>query len=186
MKMMTKKIIKILLIGFVTTLFSFSQVLADSETDQAKASANRIKSELKTLKRLARKSKIRTALANFSTRNKSLDDSDSDGLPDVIENALGSSSCDSDSDDDGISDDDEGHSGSNPDDSSSGEVEIKGNISAISETTVTVDGKTFTVNSNTQYEDGASLSAYHVGDRVEVSGKIISGVLTLKKIKIED
>lgn len=183
---MIKKIIKFVIIGFVTTFFGLSQVIADSETDQAKTSANRIKSELKTLKRLARKSKIRIALAKFATRNKSLDDSDSDGLPDVIENALGSSSCDSDSDDDGISDDDEGHSGSNPDDSSSGEVEIKGNISAITDTTVTVEGQVFTISTNTQYEDGSSLSAYHVGDRVEVSGRIISGILTLRKIKIED
>ncbi len=162
-----------------------STASADSVPTEVRAQIKALRESIKQLKRLARGSTARKIISSSSTSG--LSDSDGDGIPDVFEQVLKSDSCESDSDGDGISDGDEGKSGSKPDDSSSGEVELTGNITAITSTTVTVDGKTFTATQNTQYLRGAtSLSSFQTGDLVELKGKIVSGVLELIKIKSED
>lgn len=169
----------------LTLVLSVSFAMAETPEQQALASAKVIKAQSRILKRLARKASVRTALSKLSSRG--WDDSDSDGLADDIEHAFGSNSCDSDSDHDGISDHQEGSSGSNPDDSSSGEIELKDVITAITDTTVTVGGKLFTVSDTTRFERGAtSLASFHVGDLVEISGRNVSGVLTIKVIKTDN
>lgn len=166
-------------------ILSGSPAMADSVSTETRTQIKAMKNALKALKRLARGSAARKIISG--TSHSGFSDSDSDGLPDVFEDALGSSSCDDDSDHDGISDDDEGKNGSNPDDSSSGEVELKGNISALTSTTVTVGGKTFTAVASTVYLKGAtSLASFTVGDLVELKGRIRSGVLELVKIKRDD
>lgn len=173
------------LIIMLSIAFCVSSVMAETSEQQAVSSAKRVKAEIKLLRKLARKSKVRIALAALSSRG--WDDSDSDGLSDVLEDAMGTNSCDDDSDHDGISDHDEGSSGSNPDDSSSGEIELKDFITAITDTTVTVGGKVFTVSDSTEFERGAtSLASFHVGDKVEISGRLVSGLLTIRKIKTDD
>lgn len=176
--------IVVLILGLIS-IGDVTPVRADSVSTETRTQIKAMRSAIKALKKLARGSAARKIIANSSTSG--LSDSDSDGLPDIFEDALGSSSCNDDSDSDGISDDDEGENGSNPDDSSSGEVELKGNISALTSTTVTVDGKTFTAVSTTVYLKGAtSLASFSVGDFVELKGRIRSGVLELVKIKPED
>jgi hypothetical protein len=166
-------------------ILSGTQASADSITTETRAQIKTMKNALKALKRLARGSAARRIIAG--TSHSGLSDSDADGLPDIFEDALGSSSCNDDSDNDGISDDDEGKNGSNPDDSSSGEVELKGTITAITATTVTVGTKTFTAVSSTIYLKGAtSLASFAVGNFVELKGRIKGAVLELVKIKIED
>jgi hypothetical protein len=158
---------------------------ADAVTSRTKREARELRAVVKRLKRLATQSSGRRTLGTLSSAG--LTDSDGDGLPDLYEDILGSNSCDDDSDDDGISDGDEGRSGSRPDDSSSGEVEIEGTISAITSSTVTVAGSTFVTTPSTVYRDGAtSLASFSVGDRVEVKGRLNSGVLQLVRIKLED
>lgn len=170
----------------VLTCFQpLSSAVADSTGDQTKQEVKDLKATLKRLKRLAAKSSGRKVLGSSSA--KGLADSDDDGLPDVYENALGSSACDSDSDRDGISDGDESKSGSKPDDSSSGEIEVKGLISAITSTTVTVSGNTYVATETTDFLKGAtSLASFSVGDLVELKGRLINGVLELIKIKADD
>jgi hypothetical protein len=169
----------------LTLLLPGSPASADRLTSETRTQIRNMKNALKALKRLARVSAVRKIIAG--TSQSGLSDSDSDGLPDIFEDALGSNSCSSDSDNDGISDDDEGKNGSNPDDSSSGEVELKGSVIAITETTVTVGTRTFTAVSSTKYLKGAtSLASFSVGDFVELKGRIRSGLLELVKIKIED
>lgn len=162
-----------------------SNALADSVENEIKQEVKDLKSTIKRLKRLAAKSAGRRALG--ALKAPGLTDSDSDGLPDAYENAIGSNSCDSDSDDDGISDDDESKSGSRPDDSTSGEIEAKGTITAITSTTVTLDGNTYVATGTTQYLKGAtSLASFSVGDLVEVKGVVKNGVIELVKIKADD
>lgn len=158
---------------------------ADSVSVEVRTQIKALRASIKELKRLARGSTARKIIASSSSSG--LLDSDSDGIPDIFEQVLKSNSCQTDSDDDGISDGDEGKSGSKPDDSTSGEVELTGLITALTSSTVTVNGNTFTASESTQYLKGAtSLSSFQVGDLVELKGKIRSGVLELIKIKKED
>jgi len=115
-----------------------------------------------------------------------LEDSDSDGLPDILEHSEHTNACDSDSDDDGIDDGDEGHGGSDPGDDEEGEINTTGAIAAITSTTVTVGVYTCTVDGLSDFGDQASLSDYEVGDNVELECELKSNVLTLKSISEED
>ena len=157
-----------------------------SEIEKAKSTLKVLKTKLKEFRRSMKNSKVRAALSSSESSLRGLDDSDSDGLPDLYEHALDSNSCDSDSDDDGINDHDEGSAGSKPNNPDSGEIEIKALITDITSTTVTVDGHIFTVYSGTDFRDGSSLASYSIGDLVEVKGELLNGVLTLIKIHKDD
>lgn len=177
---------RILLITLMFALaLSFETASASPKTD-AIASAKQVLSQIRKLRRLIGKPGVRQRLADFSGGRSGLTDSDSDGLPDFLEDVEGTDACEGDSDGDGVEDGDESHSGSDPEDGDEGEVELRGNIVAITVNTVTVGNYTFTTYSGTEFEGGASLADFQVGDYVEVEGYSVSGVLTLKKINLED
>lgn len=185
MKYINRYFVRFVALLSLAMVFRVPVAFADRLSSQTKSEVKELRAALKKLKRRVSKAAARKTLASISTSG--LADSDGDGLPDLFELAIGSSSCDSDSDGDGISDDDESESGSEPDDADSGEIELKGAISGLTETTVTVDGNTFVATESTSYLDGAtSLASFEIGDLVEVKGELQGGVLNLIKIKIED
>ena len=177
-------VLSVLLVGLVSQ--SAFAAPATNPSKEAVATAKRIAKEIKKLRRLMVKTGVRQRMAAYSASQTDFDDSDGDGMLDFIEDAEGSNSCSADSDNDGIEDGDESESGSDPEDGSNGEVELKGNITAITATTVEVGGYVFTVSATTEFEGGTSLASFSVGNYVEVEGKIVSGVMTLKHIKLED
>jgi hypothetical protein len=68
------------------------------------------------------------------------------------------------------------------------EIEAEGIVSAMSAGSITVNGKTFAVTSNTQIvQDGRTLrlSDIHINDRVHVHGTMGSGSLTATKIQLK-
>jgi hypothetical protein len=182
---MNKK--NVLLIAAAALLFASPVLtLADSNSDRATRSFKRIRSELKILKKLARKKGVSQKLAALGASARELKDSDNDDLPDILEGVQNTNACSSDSDDDGISDGDESDSGSNPNNDSSGEVELTSTISALTSNTITVGNYTCTANESTVYRDGSSLSFYAVGNKVEVKCRKSGGILYLTRIKLED
>jgi hypothetical protein len=138
----------------------------------------------------------------LSGKGASFDDSDDDGVPDMIEES--SSRCDDDSNDDGISDrddyydddddssddDDNSSDDSGQNDSGQSGAEVEGNIELLSASQIRVEGTTFALRSSTRYLDDnnrtISKSSFSIGDCVEVEGDFISGVLTAEKVKEED
>lgn len=170
----------------VSLMISLPHATAQSEVANAKRSIATIKKEIRKLKKLRTRAGVRAELAKVTASTRDFRDSDGDSLPDIIENVEGSDSCLDDSDSDGISDGDEVDSGSRPDDSTSTEVEVKSTITAITDSTVTVKGYVFTVTPTSRFKPGTSLSSFKIGDFVEASGRAVSGVLTLKKLAIED
>jgi len=149
----------------------------------ASSQARNAERQLKKLESLLKK--LTPAQVNqIRVRMLSASDSDSDGVPDVIE-APGSR-CDSDSDDDGTEDGDELSGGDDPE----GEEEVKGVIAAISETSITVGSTVFAIDSETAFlGDHKTVLArtdFIVGECVEAEGLPKSSVLTATKVKEED
>lgn len=93
------------------------------------------------------------------------------------------------SDSQGSSDDDQSDDGDS--DSNEGdEQKQEGKISAISSSSVTVNGSTFVVTPQSKYQDRegkkSSLSSFAVGMLVSVEGKIRNGVLELDKLEAKE
>lgn len=114
--------------------------------------------------------------------------SDDDTLPDFLENALGTSSCDSDSDDDGISDDDEFDDDESAGDHDEHEIEVENTITELSETTLVVGGVSFVITDRTRWLDSEkaplSQSDFAVGSCVEVEGELeADGSILAEKVK---
>ena len=155
------------------------------------------KSLIKKIKRAQRK--LARVVANLnSAQVKSLntefsddtDDSDADGIPDIIEDASGSDDCDADSDDDGLDDGDEVENETDPDDGADG-LEIHALIDSLDAGSVTVGGETFAVVSSSEFLDEendpiAYPDAFSMGDCVEAEGYYVGSVLTLDKLKKDD
>ena len=72
---------------------------------------------------------------------------------------------------------------------SDGDIETRGSIEALSDTSVTVSSVTYALNSFTEYEDhndnSISLSAFALGDFVEVKGLNVGGVLVAREVEFE-
>ncbi len=144
------------------------------------AAAKEIRKRIVKLRKLFNNASVRSAVIAAGVGKS--DDSDSDGVPDFMEDSLGSSSCDTDSDDDGIDDGDD----SNPDDSGEGELGVTGAITAITSTTVTVGSYTCTVADTSDLGGKSVLTDYLVGDVVELECRLVSSVLTIDSIHAED
>jgi hypothetical protein len=78
-------------------------------------------------------------------------DSDSDGVSDIVEGALGSNRCDSDSDDDGFDDKSDSNEDSPGSDDGLDEFEVKGFIESYSDPVLKVNGATYTVSASAQF-----------------------------------
>lgn len=175
-----------------------------SVRNEARSLESDIAKLLRDFKRLspANRTKVLTTLSKLS-------DTDSDGVPDVLE-LTPRSRCDSDSDDDGLDDGDEYRNRTKPDDrdsdddgiedgddSSSGgtpgsvEIEVKGRLVAKSSTEITVGTTVFVIGESTQYRQGAVTSGLTIDDFevnacVEAEGIRSGGVNTAKKVKSDD
>jgi hypothetical protein len=121
----------------------------------------------------------KAAVLNFlSKRSGALVDSDTDGLPDIIDGDVnGSGRCDSDSDDDGVLDGDEIENETSPSNGDSDgdgnsdatERSAKGTISAFADPSLTVDSLTFVLSDTTAFEK-VTRATLAVGTCVEVEG----------------
>lgn len=109
---------------------------------------------------------VKSALAKLN-----LPDSDSDGVPDLIEKSSGSDSCKSDSDDDGQPD--------------SSEREAEGKISAVSDASLTVGGLVFVIDEDTVLE-GISREELIVNACVEIHGALVADAIVANKIESSD
>lgn len=147
---------------------------------------------LRAFLRLSSDDKVRA----INGRINRSDDSDSDGVPDGYEDSSGR--CNSDSDGDGLYDGDEYQNGTDPkDDDSDGdgnsdgsEVEKKGFITALGESTVVVAGTTFILDSNTVYLDddknSVTKDAFEVGGCAEVEGHTRGDDIVADKVKSDN
>ena len=70
-----------------------------------------------------------------------------------------------------------------------GLIVSKGNISALSSESITVNGKSYVLTESTKYEDAVSntisLSALKIGDFVEVKGVLDGSTLVAEKVELE-
>jgi hypothetical protein len=180
---------KILTALIVFLLTSASPAFAGPRYTAAKRAADKVKSAEKDLSR-----KFKKLNASDKAKLKSSfkgGDADSDGVPDIIEGAIGSSSCSADSDSDGLPDGEdsfENDSDSNDDGHPDGtETQAKGSITSFADPLLTVGGKVFVVNGDTRFE-GHSFSQADLqpGICVEVEGHTDGANSIADKIKRED
>jgi Domain of unknown function (DUF5666) len=137
----------------------------------------------------------------YLDRRDTLSDSDRDGISDVLEGQFGSNLCDDDSDDDGLHDGNEVKDGNDPWDSDSDddgvsdglEVNVHGSVESVQEGVFRVKGVEFQLTSETVFGDGLSAESIVVGLCLEVEGhrstlgeSSLGGIVTAKKIKLED
>lgn len=145
------------------------------------------------LQRLFNKLSSENKLAAINEIGSSDEDSDSDGVPDLLEPKSGR--CDSDSDDDGVDDHQEIENGTDPgSDDSDGdghtddvEFHAKGTIDSLSDSAISVASVSYTVNQDTKYLDkkGKPLSSsdFSAGDCVEVEGYVSNSDHIVDKVK---
>jgi hypothetical protein len=159
----------------------------------AKQSAERVKKSERDLarkfKKLTAAEKKRLKAAFRST------DSDSDGLSDILEEAIGSDLCERDSDGDGVDDSDdsrENEVGDDDDSDDSGandgsnEVEVKSSIDSFDDPFLDVEGRRFTVTSDTVFRGtDFGVDDLEAGLCVEVKGVQRNGALVAVRIKKE-
>jgi Domain of unknown function (DUF5666) len=177
-------------------LLSTSSALADGRYTAAKQAAERVKRDEAELVRRVRSLSVedRIKLKNkFRGR-----DSDRDGLSDIIEGGLGSNRCDGDSDDDGVDDaNDRNELRRNDDDSRSGddtrrggtglEVEVRGRITSLIDSSLTVGGRTFVLTATTVFRDpGFSKDDLLVGQCIEIEGRTNGSQIVAEKVHLED
>ena len=136
-------------------------------------------------KRLARKlSSLNPSERIRIKSNKVGVDSDSDGVSDIVEGAIGSNRCDSDSDDDGFDDKSDSKEDSPGSDDGLAEFEVKGLIQSFSDPVLQVNGATYTIADLTQFlGNGFSKEGLQVGVCVEVKGLKRESGNTVTRIK---
>ncbi len=66
------------------------------------------------------------------------------------------------------------------------EIEVTGAITALSATSVTVQGNVFTVDSETDFGHRSSLSQFSVGEIVDAKGRRVNGVLFADRVRLDD
>lgn len=66
------------------------------------------------------------------------------------------------------------------------EFRVTGPITALTASTVTVEGLVFMVNAETDFGSRSSLSEFSVGETVEARGEIIGGILVAERVRLED
>lgn len=66
------------------------------------------------------------------------------------------------------------------------EIEIKGPVDSIGESSVVILGITIVFNSSTSMEDASDLTNINAGDIIEVESQMVEGVLTAVKIELEE
>lgn len=170
-------------------IISVAPVYASPRYTSAKQSAEKVKKDEKELaRRIARLSP--TERAKLKSAFKALD-SDGDGVSDILEGALKSNRCDADSDDDGVDDgddSDEDNADSDGDGHNDGnEIGAKGKITAFTDPTLEVGGKTFTVTANTTFRGiGFDKSDLVANLCIEVEGHVEGGANVADKIKRDD
>lgn len=114
-------------------------------------------------------------------------DSDKDGIPDIVEGAIGSGRCDVDSDDDGVSDDSDEQEKTPGSVGGAKSFELKGVVQSFADPVVTIGGLSYTLASNASFGDkGFSKSDILPGVCVEVEGFAKDEVRTATKIKGDD
>jgi hypothetical protein len=76
------------------------------------------------------------------------------------------------------------------DDDDDDEMEVTGEITALSDTSITVNGQTFTLNAETGFflsgNDPGVLADFEVGDTVELKAELVDGVWVVTRLKMED
>lgn len=171
-------------------LVSVSPAFAGPRYSAAKRAANKVKADQKDLKK-----KVNKLSAADKTKLKASfkgDDSDNDGLPDILEGAVGSNSCSADSDSDGLPDNedsDERDPDSNRDGHLDGtETRAKGTITSFVDPLVTVNGQVFVVNGDTRFEGDNNFGQgdLQAGVCVEVEGHTDGANTIADKIQRED
>lgn len=180
----------------VLVLLPMSLVSASPNAKEAKL---RLREALKSEKQFARLytklSPTQKAALLASIESLGLQDSDTDGLPDILEDGEGSSVCNHDSDSDGKDDGREIEDGDSPDDSDSDddgradgeEVESKGKISTVtSPTEFTIGDRTWVIVDSTSFRR-IIAGEIVVGVCVEVEGHSAgNNKFTADKIQKED
>ena len=120
------------------------------------------------------------------------DDDDNAGTPGESPGSGGGSGS-GDDDDDSVQQPGGGAGGdssSDDDDDSSQQVEVEGSITAISSSSITVDGATFSITAQTEFDgangDSATWQDFAVGDSVAVKGFGSGGSLVAEKVELKD
>lgn len=202
----------VLAVSIISALASFPASSAEAAPNASSVRA-RARAEAKAIAKL-RKDFVKLPLATrraVIAALSTLQDSDTDGVPDLLEPRSGNV-CDRDSDDDGLDDGDEYSNGSNPlkrdsdgdgvadgeDDDSNGdgqsdssEVEFKGILQAGSDPfSGTVGTITFRVDGDTLFRKGSVINGLNLADFiglcVEVEGERRGATITADKVKEDD
>jgi hypothetical protein len=139
-------------------------------------------------KRLARKLSSLNPSERIRVKAKKVGvDSDSDGVSDIVEGAIGSNRCDSDSDDDGFDDKSDSNEDSPGSDDGLAEFEVKGFIESFSDPVIQVNGATYTVSSSAQFVGvGFSKEDLQAGACVELKGLKRESGNTVTRLKQDD
>jgi hypothetical protein len=180
---MLRTLVLTLIIAITSINASFA---SPSELGKAKSAIKRIRSEESKLTKSFRKlSETERAKLKSTTRGV---DSDGDGLPDVIEAAIGSNRCDADTDDDGLDDNgdsDERDSDGDDDGVPDGnEVETKGLIQSFNDPVLVVGSTTLTITASTVFFRGLSSKAdLQASTCVEAESHKVGADLLVQKIK---
>ena len=174
-------------------LLSTSSAWADRRYTSATQAAERVRRDEVELARRVKSLPIEDrAKLKKSFRGR---DSDRDGVADIIEGGLGSNRCDRDSDDDGVGDYGDRHErrrgNDDSDDTSRGdsglEVEARGRITSLVDSSLTIGGQTFTLTSTTVFRDpGLSKQDLRVGQCIEIEGRTIGSLIIADKVHVED
>lgn len=171
------------LIAAALCVTSFAQ--AESKVGAARSAARKVQKDLKDLKRkvkrlsVSQKNELKAAIRGM--------DSDEDGVPDFIEDSIGSNSCNSDSDGDGVDDGDDGYEnnrdGDNDGHEDGDEVQKQGDISDFFDPSFVVGGQAFLLTNTTRFRGGISRSDLADGVCVKVEGHTDASDVVADKIE---
>lgn len=114
-------------------------------------------------------------------------DSDSDGVSDIFEGAIGSNRCDRDSDDDGFEDGSDSREDEFGENDRESEFEVKGPVQSFADSVIVINQVSYRLSKDTRFGGkGFSRDDIEPGVCLEVKGLTIGSENQVQKVEQED